>query len=106
MVSRGHKLADRDNLLPAQVAVYRVVTEANEVVALEVIAVDGYNFKTYIVMEYCDKGTLEQHRCVQTLCTLTLCRGTSRCTLASLPEPLTSADASAPCMPRRTSHQS
>ncbi len=27
------------------------------------VAADGYNFKTYIVMEYCHKGTLEQHRC-------------------------------------------
>ncbi len=43
-----------------------MVTEANEVIALEVIAADGYNLKTYIVMEYCDKGTLEQHRCMPT----------------------------------------
>jgi hypothetical protein len=42
--------------------VYRVVTAANEVVALEVVAVDGYNLKTYIIMEYCDKGNLESHR--------------------------------------------
>lgn len=47
----------------AQVAVYPVLTVANEVVAPEVVAADGFNFKTYIVMEYCDKGTLESHRC-------------------------------------------
>ncbi|KAK9918207.1 hypothetical protein WJX75_002257 [Coccomyxa subellipsoidea] len=47
---------------PNVVAVYRVVTAANEVVALEVVAVDGYNLKTYIIMEYCDKGNLESHR--------------------------------------------
>lgn len=45
-----------------QVAVYRVVTAANEVDALEVVAVDGFNLKTYIIMDYCDKGTLESHR--------------------------------------------
>lgn len=45
-----------------QVAVYRVITAENEIIAAEIWAKDGFNLKTYIVMEYCDKGTLEQHR--------------------------------------------
>ena len=48
---------------------YRVVTEANAVVISEVVAADDYNLKTYIVMEYCDKGTLESHRYAVSLAT-------------------------------------
>ncbi|CAL8467290.1 g6827 [Coccomyxa elongata] len=47
---------------PNVVAVYRVITAENEIIAAEIWAKDGFNLKTYIVMEYCDKGTLEQHR--------------------------------------------
>lgn len=41
---------------------YRVFTEVNEREENETVLRDGYNLKTYIVMEHCDKGTLEQHR--------------------------------------------